>query len=145
MELVCGEELPSAAEIACMPINMKKRTNITYTFEVENTWRIGNLNSWSLCLNNYDSRTELLERLQNIIYEELCKDVNFMFYDREFVVEFDDVDISDYLDIGSIRFKIFVYTKCGKTSLANITMKTLVSFGLGSFNNGYVYIQLTVK
>lgn len=145
MELFSDDNLPTAEEIANMPISMKKRTHITYTFEVENTWRIGRLNTWSPCLNDFDNREELLERIKKILYEELCRDINFMFYDREFVVEFDDIDISDYLDIGSIRFKIFVYTNCCKTSIANLSVKTTVSCGMGSFNNGYIYIQLTLK
>lgn len=145
MDFICGEEFPSAEEIARMPINMKKKSIITYTFEVENTWKIGYVNSWSICLNDFNHREELLDRLKTILFEELCNDVNFMFYDRDFVVEFDEIDISDYLDIGSIRFKIFIYTTTKSTSIGNLSVKTKISCGMGSFNNGYVYIQLTLK
>ena len=141
--LASDEVLPSDEEISQMPINLKKRSNITFTFEVENTWRKGSLNMWSICLNDYNDREELFARINNILYEELCKDFTFVFYDRQIIVEFDEIDISEYLDIGSARFKIAVYTKHSKP-IGNLVVKTQICTGLGSFNNGHVYIQLSL-
>ena len=97
---LCDDEFPTAEEVSKMPMNMTKSTFLTFTFDVENTWNCGSsITPWSQVLCRTENRDELLETIRDIVFEELCKDLYFVVYDRALEVDIFDVDCNEYMTL----------------------------------------------